>query len=164
MGETDDMASSQYEFLPSTVAGHSSTNTHTQESWEQLKSELDELRDIMTTLTTEVQSHRSKVTNLNEQLDVATQDVKGGQTTLATATRHNIKSYLLPVGGAVVLGLVGGLVGGPIGLVAGANIGAAAALTGVAAGSLSGGLLGRRVYRSTLPPPEIELKEMKKKE
>ena len=46
------------------------------------------------------------------------------------ATRHNIKSYLLPVGGAVVLGLVGGLVGGPIGLVAGANIGAAAALTG----------------------------------
>lgn len=37
---------------------------------------------------------------------------------------------MLPVGGAVILGVVGGLVGGPVGLVAGANIGAAAALTG----------------------------------
>ena len=50
--------------------------------------------------------------------------------TVLQATRHNIKSYVLPVGGAVILGVVGALVGGPVGFVAGANIGAAAALTG----------------------------------
>ena len=33
---------------------------------------------------------------------------------------------------------------------------------GVAAGSVSGGLLGRKIYKSSLPPQEIELEEMKK--
>ena len=35
---------------------------------------------------------------------------------------------------------------------------------GVAAGGVSGGLLGRKIYKSTLPPEEIELKEVKKTE
>jgi septal ring factor EnvC (AmiA/AmiB activator) len=158
----DDTASFQFEVLPSTVADHSSTNTHTQESWEQLRVELDDLRDIMATLTAGVQSQHHKVAHVKEEVDTAAQEAQRGRTELARATRHNIKSYVLPVGGALVLGVVGALVGGPVGLVAGANIGAAAALTGVAAGGVSGGLLGRKIYRSTLPPEEIELKEVKK--
>lgn len=158
----DDMITSQYEEVPSTVADHSSTNSQTQESWEQLKTELDELRDIMATLTAGVQSQQCKVSHVTEEVDSALVDVKVAKSELATATRHNIKSYILPVGGAVILGVVGALVGGPVGFVAGANIGAAAALTGVAAGSVSGGLLGRKIYKSSLPPQEIELEDMKK--
>ena len=35
-------------------------------------------------------------------------------------------------------------------------------IVGIAAGSVSGGLLGRKMYKSTLPPEEIQLEEIKK--
>ena len=53
-----------------------------------------------------------------------------------------IKSVMLPVGGAILGGVVGGVMGGPVGLLAGAKVGTLVAVAGGTAGAVGGGLIG----------------------
>lgn len=68
-------------------------------------------------------------------------DLRGGQ---------RLKAYVLPVGGAIVGGVLGGIVGGPVGAIAGLKVGALTAATAGTAGIVGGAFLGYRVNISQL--------------
>lgn len=69
---------------------------------------------------------------------VGVTDLRGGR---------RLKAYVLPVGGAIVGGVLGSVVGGPLGAIAGLKIGALAAATAGTAGVLGGAFIGYRVRK-----------------
>ena len=76
-----------------------------------------------------IQAQKQIVADLETNVDGAAVDVQVGVTQLQGGRRF--RSYLLPVGGAIVGGVMGGVVGGPFGALAGLKVGA---LTAAAAG------------------------------
>ena len=68
--------------------------------------------------------------DIETNIDVAAANVQVGEIQLRGGSRF--RSYLLPVGGAIVGGVMGGVVGGPFGALAGLKVGA---LTAAAAGT-----------------------------
>lgn len=72
------------------------------------------------------------VSNIENNVEAALEDVKEGQQNLAKAARF--KTTLYPITGA----LIGTCIGGPVGLLAGLKIGGLAALGGTVLGFASG--------------------------
>ena len=53
-----------------------------------------------------------------------------------------MQANMLPVGGAIVGGVIGTVIGGPLGLIAGTKVGAITAVAGGTAGVVGGGYIG----------------------
>ncbi len=75
------------------------------------------------------QEQRKLVSNIEMKVEDAAVHVQHGEMQLRSG--QQLKSYVLPVGGAILGGFVGGIVAGPIGALAGLKV---AALTAAAAG------------------------------
>ena len=74
---------------------------------------------------------------------------------------QKLKSYVLPVGGAIAGGVLGGVVGGPVGAVAGLKIGAVTAVTVGTAGAVGGALIGYRANAKVVNSEKTEAEEKK---
>ncbi|XP_054750090.2 syntaxin-17-like [Lytechinus pictus] len=109
-----------------------------QDSWDMLKNELVELNSLTHEFAAQVQAQQEQVDSIQNNIQVAHTNIKTGVKHLLKASTY--KAAMLPIGGA----LLGGIVGGPVGIVAGMKVGAAAALGGGAIGFLSGRAIKKR--------------------
>lgn len=102
------------------------------ETYQNLQKDIEELHDLFSEFSHQVNTQETTVSNIEENVEAALEDVKEGQQNLAKAARF--KTTLYPLTGA----LIGTCIGGPIGLLAGLKIGGLAALGGTALGFASG--------------------------
>ncbi|XP_041482495.1 syntaxin-17-like [Lytechinus variegatus] len=109
-----------------------------QDSWDMLKNELVELNSLTHEFAAQVQAQQEQVDSIQNNIQVAQTNIQTGVKHLLKASTY--KAAMLPIGGA----LLGGIVGGPVGIVAGMKVGAAAALGGGAIGFLSGRAIKKR--------------------
>nr|XP_054750090.1 syntaxin-17-like [Lytechinus pictus]XP_054750095.1 syntaxin-17-like [Lytechinus pictus] len=109
-----------------------------QDSWDMLKNELVELNSLTHEFAGQVQAQQEQVDSIQNNIQVAHTNIQTGVKHLLKASTY--KAAMLPIGGA----LLGGIVGGPVGIVAGMKVGAAAALGGGAIGFLSGRAIKKR--------------------
>ncbi|XP_072181087.1 syntaxin-17-like [Diadema setosum] len=121
-----------------TVDEEDSSSQEAQESWVYLKEELVQLNSLTHEFAAQVKSQQGTLDHIQNNIEVANMNVAAGVRNLLQASR--LKTAMLPLGGA----LLGGIVGGPVGLVAGVKVGAAAALGGGAIGFLSGRAIKKR--------------------
>jgi hypothetical protein len=110
------------------------------EVWTELHTELEELKGLSRTLLEQVQDQDVIVERLDIQMNEAELHVQNSLYTLQRMAK--MKSIMLPVGGALLGGIVGGVMGGPVGLLAGVNAGTLVAVAGGTAGAVGGGLIG----------------------
>ncbi|XP_059351620.1 syntaxin-17-like [Daphnia carinata] len=102
------------------------------ETYQNLQKDIEELHDLFSEFSHQVNTQETTVSNIEENVEAALEDVKEGQQNLAKAARF--KTTLYPFTGA----LIGTCIGGPIGLLAGLKIGGLAALGGTVLGFASG--------------------------
>ena len=72
------------------------------------------------------------------------------------------KSYMYPIGGALLGGVIGGVVGGPVGAVIGVQA-ASGVAGGLATGVFAGYFGGKAVQKSTKQTTSIELEKLDSK-
>ncbi len=92
------------------------------------------------------QAHSQRVAMVNQRSESAAVAIHSGSAGLQLSQK--LKAYVLPVGGAIVGGVLGSVVGGPVGAFAGLKIGALTAATASTAGALGGAFIGYRVRES----------------
>ncbi|KAI9564399.1 hypothetical protein GHT06_008138 [Daphnia sinensis] len=102
------------------------------DTYQNLQKDIEELHDLFAEFSHQVNTQETTVSNIEENVEAALEDVKEGQQNLAKAAKF--KTTLYPLTGA----LIGTCIGGPIGLLAGLKIGGLAALGGTVLGFASG--------------------------
>lgn len=131
-------SSETYSIQQQTQEARAVPNQDVEDGWIHLKNDLVELNSLTHEFAAQVQAQQEQVDSIQNNLQVTEHNVSRGVRHLLKASTY--KSAMLPIGGA----LIGGIVGGPVGIIAGLKVGAAAALGGGAIGFFSGRALKKR--------------------